>query len=265
MKPTIAVFGDHFLDSYLLGTSERISPEAPVPVVRIDEKFTLPGGASNVVVNLEALGAKVVDPLKSDGYRPVKNRLYVGSHQLARWDEHDEAIEYPVEVVKFAGGNVDGIIISDYGKGSITYAVIEAIAALNKPTYIDTKRSPRDFDIVMNPTFFPNQKEYDTHMHDYRVQPRVVVKRGADGIQFHQFGKVAYDYAAQARKVVSVCGAGDTVLAAFAYADLLDFPSPLLFANMAAAVVVEKPWTAAASLKEIQERQIQECGVTSAR
>jgi bifunctional ADP-heptose synthase (sugar kinase/adenylyltransferase) len=265
MKPTIAVFGDHFLDSYLIGTAERISPEAPVPVVKIDDKFVFPGGASNVVANLWALGATVYDGMMSDGYRPVKNRLYVGTHQLARWDEHDETNEIPTEVVKFIGGKVDGVIISDYGKGAVTYAVIEAIAALNKPTYIDTKRSPRDFDIVMNPTFFPNQKEYDSHLHDYRVQPRVVLKRGANGIQFHQFGKIAYDYTAQARKVISVCGAGDTVLAAFAYSDSLGLPSPLLFANMAAAVVVEKPWTATATLREVQERQIQECGVTSAR
>ena len=262
-QPMIAVFGDEFRDRYWLGTTSRISPEAPVPVVKVSEVKEFWGGAGNVINNLLSLGANIAASGPRYDSSPIKNRLVVGNYQLARWDENDEVPEARLNQVRVC--NPDAVIISDYGKGSITYAVIEAIAALNLPTFIDSKRSPRDFDVVMNPTFFPNQKEYDEHIHDYRVQPRVVLKRGAEGIQYHEFGKVKDEHSALARKIVSVCGAGDTVIAAYAYAVTMGLPSPLLFANIAAAIVVEKPWTATVTEKEIRERQRQECGVSDAR
>ncbi|HXC62004.1 MAG TPA: hypothetical protein VNV63_04970, partial [Nitrospiria bacterium] len=162
--PTIAVFGDNFIDRYYIGTATRLSPEAPIPVVNIQEEKVFPGGAGNVVANLDTLGAKILGV--EYGRVPIKNRLYSDNHQIARWDENDESTELEIEYLHQL--RADAVIISDYGKGSITYAVIEAIAALNLPTFIDSKRSPRDFDIVMNPTFFPNQKEYNAHIQDYR-------------------------------------------------------------------------------------------------
>lgn len=250
-QPTIAVFGDWFYDTYWIGKTNRISPEAPIPVVKIDKVDTFSGGAANVKENLLALGALVPEMQNFSyiGY-PTKNRLIVDTYQLARWDQNDEQPEFPLKLIKEV--KADAVIISDYGKGSITYAVIEAIAALNLPTFIDTKRSPRDFDVVWNPTFFPNQKEYEQYYMDYKLQPSVVYKRGADGIEFHQFGSVIGKYPAFADKVVSVCGAGDSVLSAFVYASLTHHPDPLLFASLAAAVVVGKPYTAIATLDEIE-------------
>src|SRR5271170_2643452 len=174
MTPTIAVFGDNFYDRYILGTATRVSPEAPIPVVLVQDERIFPGGAGNVVANLDALGVKVLG-VDYGVCQSVKNRLVVGGYQLARWDENDTQDELNPKM--FAGLKADAVIISDYGKGSITYSVIEAIAALRLPTFIDSKRDPRDFDIVIDPTFFPNQKEYDQYMHEYRVQPQVVVKR----------------------------------------------------------------------------------------
>lgn len=261
--PTILVIGDEFRDRYWLGTTSRISPEAPIPVVKIDDTREFWGGAGNVILNLIQLGVAVVAMGPNYSDLPVKNRLCIGDYQLARWDENDTQRETPTgELGKF---DLDAVIISDYGKGAITYSVIEAIAALNLPTYIDSKRSPRDFDIIMNPVFFPNQKEYDEHLYDYRVQPRVVLKRGPQGIEYHEFGKVKQTHTALARKVVSVCGAGDTVIAAFAYASTVGLPNPLLFANIAAALVVEKPYTATVTESEIRERTYLECGATDVK
>jgi D-beta-D-heptose 7-phosphate kinase / D-beta-D-heptose 1-phosphate adenosyltransferase len=255
MTPSILVVGDEFRDRYWLGTTTRISPEAPIPVVKIDNMKECWGGAGNVILNLTALGVRVsaCGPRYAD--LPVKNRLCVGNYQLARWDENDTQRETPTrDFTKF--GKPDAVIISDYAKGAVTYAVIEAIAALKIPTFIDTKRSPRDFDVVLNPIFFPNQKEYTDHLQDYRVQPFVVLKRGPEGIQFHEFGRVIQDYPALARKVVSVCGAGDTVVAAYTYAYVQCISDPLSFANAAAAVVVEKPDTATATLEEISDMEL---------
>ena len=58
-SPKILVIGDLMIDHYLWGASDRISPEAPVPIVRVDKESTLLGGAGNVINNLKALGAKI--------------------------------------------------------------------------------------------------------------------------------------------------------------------------------------------------------------
>jgi D-beta-D-heptose 7-phosphate kinase / D-beta-D-heptose 1-phosphate adenosyltransferase len=250
---SVTVFGDEFRDRYWLGSTSRISPEAPIPVVRIEDTKEFWGGAGNVILNLTSLGVRVSAAGPRYNELPIKNRLCVGDYQLARWDEQDTVPELRIgAVAESTLYKPEGIVISDYGKGSITYEVIEAIAGLNLPTYIDSKRNPRDFDIILHPTFFPNQKEYDEHIHDYRLQPNVILKRGAAGIERQSFGRVVESYPTWADRVVSVCGAGDTVLSAYVYAELTGQFRPLVFANAAAAVVVGKPYTAVATLDEIR-------------
>lgn len=251
-QTTIAVFGDSFVDSYWLGEATRLSPEAPIPVVKIHDYKTFPGGAGNVSLNLRSLRVNTLSapPRAVTIHVPTKHRLMAGPHQIARWDQNDEQAELELNLINFVRANA--VIISDYGKGSITYAVIEAIAALSLPTFIDTKRSPRDFDIIEFPYFFPNQKEYEAHLNDYRLQPHVILKRGPLGIEYQNFGRVHQSLPTYARNVVSVCGAGDTVIAAYAYAQVgTDRTDILEFANAAAAVVVEKPYTATATIEEI--------------
>lgn len=259
-NPTIAVLGDAFLDVYHIGKASRLSPEAPIPVVKINNILQFPGGAGNVVENLKTLGA-TARTVGGNWKLTQKHRLYSDDYQLARWDVRDKIPELHIKHIRDI--SADAIIISDYGKGSITYSVIEAIAALNLPTFIDTKRSPREFDVVMDPTFFPNQKEYTEHLQDYHLQPKVVRKKGADGIEFQEYGQVIKSYPSWAKNVVSVTGAGDSVIAAYTYSAIRnDLWVPLIYANAAAAVVVAKPYTATASPEEIRQvihERIQQC------
>src|SRR2546425_959697 len=81
-----AVFGDGMWDRYWIGTANRLSPEFPGPVVKIEDMRFYPGGAGNVANNLQMLGVTVLRYFH-DG--PTKNRLMVGDTQIARWDEHD--------------------------------------------------------------------------------------------------------------------------------------------------------------------------------
>lgn len=255
MIPRVAVVGDEFIDNYYLGDTHRLSPEAPIPVVSVHKFLTLPGGAGNVVANLESFGVEVVTIPKGFVPCPVKNRLLVGTHQLARWDQNDTTPPITSDMVKYLlSSRIDllAIIISDYGKGSITDETIEAIGSLGLPTFIDSKRSPRDFDLIGLPTFFPNQLEYDAHYLDYALQPSVILKRSANGIQHQRFGRIVEEHAAWANRVVSVCGAGDTVLAAYVFAILTNRPA-LPFANAAAAVVVGKPFTATVTVEEVDQ------------
>lgn len=172
----ILVVGDLMLDRYLWGAVERISPEAPVPVVRIDHKTHAAGGAANVAANLSALGCKVsmaglvgadedgrelMELLQKSGIeatavlstadRPTicKTRILGGRQQVLRLDvEKAGGLSPQMERGLFSQieGQISGsaaIILSDYGKGllsdSLCQAIIRRGRALSIPTFVDPK------------------------------------------------------------------------------------------------------------------------------
>lgn len=162
---TIMVIGDLMLDHYIWGNVERISPEAPVPVVDVqEEKFKL-GGAGNVANNLLSLGASVImssvkgnDPqgdtllqiLKENGIpidriltdskkgTIVKTRIIAHTQQVARLDRENRAIisdelrKSIVDAVRDASSSIDAIIISDYAKGVVSRELIEDVVNATK-------------------------------------------------------------------------------------------------------------------------------------
>lgn len=194
-KKKIAVIGDLMLDRFLIGSSSRLSQEAPVPIVCVREDITVPGGAANVAVNIEALGGepilvgvvgrdlpsgqllkllkrKNIDTkgvLKlSNRITTEKTRLIVGDRQIARIDrEVTENLDYNTEqrVLRYIKNNIkkwDGIIISDYAKGLMTGQMAKNIISLagkfNLKVIVDTK--PKNFRYFKNSFIItPNQKE----------------------------------------------------------------------------------------------------------
>ena len=176
-KKHFLVIGDIMLDKYITGNVDRISPEAPVPIVRITDKFWRVGGAANVAKNIISLGAKstligvVGDDIsgqelistlgKSKSINPkviidkkrkttVKCRVLSQDQQLLRYDEEDkinlpdkilEKVKKEIKNIKHA---IDGIIIQDYGKGLISENLLCWIKqfSLKKsiPIYIDPKK-----------------------------------------------------------------------------------------------------------------------------
>lgn len=255
-NPKILLLGDAMRDVYHIGRVERMSPEdLTIPVVRITESHIFPGGAANVRANLLALGVEVVAEYGRHGtpawsVLPEKHRLFDGPKQLVRWDEYDSV----GPVLSWPEGPYDGVVLSDYGKGSVTPWLISAVAKLGLPTFIDTKRSPRDFEEIRSATHFPNNAEYDRWLEEYALQDDVVHKRGPDGARRMCCGLTKQTCPSMVRRVVSVSGAGDTVLAAYVVAKLRGDIDPLRYAMAAAAVVVEKPWTATATPDEIEAR-----------
>jgi D-beta-D-heptose 7-phosphate kinase/D-beta-D-heptose 1-phosphate adenosyltransferase len=191
---TILVLGDSMLDVYVSGKVERISPEAPVPVLRHMRDAEVVGGAANVAANVVRLGAAarlialvgddadgarlaallaaagVVFDAVIDPTRPTisKTRVMSGSHQLLRVDREDHApiassVEKAVlERVAAALPNVKALVISDYAKGLLTdrvlRGVIEAARAAGVPVLVDPKR--RDFSIYAGAALIkPNRAE----------------------------------------------------------------------------------------------------------
>ena len=177
-NPKILVIGDLMIDHYLWGSCERISPEAPVQVVNIDNENTILGGAGNVVNNLKALGAKVdvisvigdcdiskelkklLSDIKVDTKYLItqknrvpskKSRIISSQQQVVRYDrESDEAIDSNaqkniLDTFNRIVGNYACILISDYGKGvltnNLTQSLIKVANKNGKKILIDPKGS----------------------------------------------------------------------------------------------------------------------------
>lgn len=159
-KSTILILGDIMLDEYLYGSVNRISPEAPVPVVEVRSEQIRLGGAANVANNIRSLGDTAIlvgvigeddasvklsqllkekaisrDYLVNDPERrtTIKTRIIAGSQQVVRADREDTyeiAANMEKRVLdKFlsVADKIKGVIISDYGKGVITASLLEKI------------------------------------------------------------------------------------------------------------------------------------------
>ena len=190
----IAVIGDLMLDEYIMGKVERISPEAPVPVVKVtEEKFVL-GGAANVINNLAALGANVycgglvgkdknaeklinafsknVDCnliLKVEN-RPtiVKKRVIAGHQQLLRldWEEefyiNEDEENIIIENLKNHIKELNAVILSDYNKGLLTKSLSQKIINLCRENNVIVTVDPKPKNIsnfVGASSITPNKKE----------------------------------------------------------------------------------------------------------
>lgn len=177
----LMVLGDLMLDHYLWGRCERISPEAPVPVVDIERESSSLGGAGNVAANLAALGAEPVlvgvmgdDPraqqlldafaergvntrtLVRDRTRPttIKTRIIAQHQQVVRADRESraeltgDALQDTLDVIAREMARCEALIISDYGKGVVTRETLEQAIRLAKaqgiPIAVDPKESHTD-------------------------------------------------------------------------------------------------------------------------
>jgi rfaE bifunctional protein kinase chain/domain len=191
----IAVVGDAMLDVYLIGDVERISPEAPVPVVRIRERRYALGGAANVAQNVTAVGATcdLVAAIGDDrggatlramldaigaGSSVVsvgrctteKTRIIARSQQLVRVDEEEDSDLAPADFREIAQAitkvveKADALVVEDYNKGVLTpeiiRLVIDAGIRRNIPIIVDPKY--RHFFSFRGATIFkPNRRELE--------------------------------------------------------------------------------------------------------
>lgn len=194
---TIAVVGDLMLDSYIWGKVNRISPEAPVPVVDVETEQVRLGGAANVAHNIKSLGGKPLlvgvvgddssgkkllniihqntfpaDGIVVDPARPttVKTRIIAHSQHVVRIDrESREEISTPIqngilETLLRNSEAIDGIIIEDYNKGVVVKDLIHEIIKWanqhKKPITVDPKYN-NFFEFTDVTVFKPNRKEVE--------------------------------------------------------------------------------------------------------
>jgi rfaE bifunctional protein kinase chain/domain len=189
--PRLLVVGDAMLDCYWDGSVERISPEAPVPVLHVRHRYERAGGAANVAVNLRGLGcdtillsligadkagARLIELLNEAdvavaapdgaGFRTLqKIRCVSQHHQLMRLDHEDEPPQAAVESIgeQFQTHilQTDAVLLSDYGKGTLGNCaqLIEIAKSAGKPVLVDPKG--QDYGRYCGATLVkPNWKEF---------------------------------------------------------------------------------------------------------
>lgn len=248
----ILVVGDIMLDKYVMGEVERISPEAPVPIVHVQDEYATLGGCGNTARNITSLGANVMclASVGKDNYADVvieqlnenniKSAVFLNSEettvkerivaserkiQMIRIDretnkkiDHEFALTYlkqrmnDCEIEQF-----DFIVISDYNKGMITPNLISGLKKLKTRIIVDPKpRNVHYYNGVYMMT--PNAKEWGMIKENSRFilnSPKyILVTRGKDGMVIFEPDKDTYRHIkGNPVDVYNVSGAGDTVVA----------------------------------------------------
>jgi D-beta-D-heptose 7-phosphate kinase/D-beta-D-heptose 1-phosphate adenosyltransferase len=191
----VLVVGDVMLDKYVVGIVERISPEAPVPVVHVQKEYSRPGGSANVALNVQSLGGNgllsgimgrdsagddmlalltqkniSVDGMviSNDVTTIVKTRIIAERQQIVRVDRESFPDAISVMIPELCDeleemiSEVDGVVIEDYGKGCITQKVVNTIITIADKAGIPVGLDPKDnhdLDIPGITIATPNYKE----------------------------------------------------------------------------------------------------------
>ncbi len=195
-SPNILVLGDMMIDRYSWGTVDRISPEAPIPVLKLAREEERLGGAGNVVMNLKTLGCnvtvsgligkdsignQVLEILAKEGFDPkgvqqecdfstiLKHRMIAGHNHLLRLD-HDSPSDY--QYLNYADllgwlesmlPSQQALVISDYNKGTLHPSLLKSVIQISNSLHIPVLVDPRnhgDYQVYEGCSWIkPNRKE----------------------------------------------------------------------------------------------------------
>ena len=287
----VLLIGDFMIDHYIIGTSNRISPEAPVPVVIPEKDYSIPGGAGNVAMNLSLLGAnvtcvgcagndiwgkKLLSILKNEGIKTegieliddhpttLKQRIYSDGKQVARLDTEKIINWQPNAEVQ---QNYDIIILSDYNKGVLNNLWFNINNLEN--VIVDPKKDSFNHykgANIITPNLNELKKASNIDIKDDKsivdackqlIKENnfnyIVVKKGDQGMTIVGANNFVKHIQAHSVDKPDVTGAGDTVISvlSLAYAQTKDIELSAKIANAAAAIVVGKIGTATVTIEEI--------------
>lgn len=305
-KPKLLVIGDLMIDHYLWGSCDRISPEAPVQVINIQKESSVLGGAGNVINNLHALGAEVgvmsvvgdceiCDELKAlltdiqvdtrylitqkNRMTSKKSRIIASQQQVVRYDrESTDEIndESQAQLLKYFDdlvGNYDVILLSDYGKGVLTFKLTQSLISIAHKNGKKILVDPKGLNYSKYKGAYlltPNKKEAsealminindDASLANAIKKLKTAYDLQVSLITLSEQGVAVYDdelriHPTRAREVFDVTGAGDTVLASLGFSLACGYliDDAVQFSNLAAGVVVGKIGSATATMNEIIE------------
>ena len=240
----VLLLGDSCEDEYIYGRCNRLSPEAPVPILDYAKLQTKSGMAGNVCLNLQSFGLDIT--FLTNPEKIVKTRFIdeKSNQQILRVD--NETRVKPL-LVPVATNSFDAVVISDYNKGYLpTEKIFEIVESATCPVFIDSKK-----------TVLPNKEncfvkindvEYEK-LDDYNID-NLIVTKGSEGCVYKQTL-----YPAEKVNVYDVVGAGDTFLAALVYGYITtnNIDESLMMGNRAAAIAVQQPGTYILTEEDVQK------------
>ena len=213
----VCIIGDVIQDKYIYGTSTRISPEAPVPVVTFKEEKTTMGGASLVFENLKSLGVDV-SLFETEQPYSTKTRIICDGHYVTRLDDDKKGDGVSVlrNVLCSDFRSFDYVILSDYNKGVLDNAkeIIAYINSHGSKVIVDPKRNATEYTDAW--LVKPNHKEMSDFEFD-KWHGNIITTNAGQTVHASIEGK-HYDIPVQQVEVSDVTGAGDCFIAAFVYA-----------------------------------------------
>ena len=225
------VIGDYIKDKYIFGTSTRLSPEAPVPVINELREEVRPGGAANVVENLKALGENPLF-IYNPNQKTVKTRIIANGHILCRLDDEEYrpmhlVFDEDISAHKYA-------VLSDYGKGVLhqPQTIIKRLNMSGVKVLVDPKKRFREYTdawlIKSNKVEFELEIDkpynWDTFLCDAQFLCKkygfsyIIVTLGSEGFAYYDAAKnISRLVPCPKKTVIDVTGAGDVFMAALAH------------------------------------------------
>ncbi len=212
----VLVLGDIIIDKYIYGTSTRISPEAPVPVVTYKREVETLGGAGLVYENLKSLGVDVT-LFETNQPHSIKTRIICDGHYITRIDDDKDADGSAVlrNVLRSDFSQYDYVILSDYNKGVLdeSLRIIEHINKFDCKIIVDPKEHATQYKDAW--LVKPNNSEF-TKFGFCQWQGNIITTNAGDNVLASIDG-VEYNLPVAQVEVSDVTGAGDCFLAAFVY------------------------------------------------
>ena len=241
----VLLLGDSCEDEYIYGRCNRLSPEAPVPILDYAKLQTKSGMAGNVCLNLQSFGLDIT--FLTNPEKIVKTRFIdeKSNQQILRVDNEERVKPLLVPV---ATSSFDAVVISDYNKGYLPIEkIFEIVESATCPVFIDSKK-----------TVLPNKEncfvkindvEYEKLQHDCYID-NLIVTKGSEGCVYKQTL-----YPAEKVNVYDVVGAGDTFLSALVYGYITtnNIDESLMLGNRAAAIAVQQPGTYILTEEDVQK------------
>ena len=245
----VLLVGDHCIDIYHYGICERLSPEAPVPILKQTKMEKKMGMSSNVMMNLESFNIKVKHFRNSyaiEKHRIIDSRF---NQHMMRFDIGDDKPLKPLNKKMVQNPYADALVISDYNKGFVTREVAEHLCEVykDKPVFVDSKK--KDLSCYSNCYIKINEKEFK-ELEKMATGCDFIVTLGNRGALYNN--KV---YPTTKTEVFDVCGAGDVFLSSLVYGFLEynNIPDAIRLANRCASVSVSRMGTHVLTKDEISE------------
>ena len=232
----VLLVGDSCEDVYHFGSCERISPEAPVLILKENKVEIKNGMAANVRDNLDSFGMEVIFITNTE---KIKKHRYIDEktkHHLLRVDEGENTLLSTATPSQISESAYDAIVISDYDKGFLDYNFCSWITKkyTNIPIFVDSKK--KDISCFHNSIIKLNKKEY-SELEKINDNSEIIVTLGSEGVLYKE--KI---YPTNQVEVYDVCGAGDIFLCSFVFAFLncKNIERSIKYANKLASLSVSK-------------------------